>query len=144
MQKHREQLNIVNTQVKIEINKKFTKWRKQGQGKRKKINVYWRKILYGFLKLGTQQIYWRIFVFCVCDFSHPDFAPVMYCELVAPLLQSSFFCPCYLGCGSNTLCLVYSQGGEVRPHLHHILTPFWVYYSMSYYFSSLSDVRKVE
>ena len=132
MQKHREQLNIVNTQVKIEINKKFTKWRKQGQGKRKKINVYWRKILYGFLKLGTQQIYWRIFVFCVCDFSHPDFAPVMYCELVAPLLQSAFFCPCYLGCGSNTLCLVYSQGGEVRPH------------SMSYYFSSLSDVRKVE
>lgn len=28
------------------------------------------------------------------------------------------FCPCYLGCASNRLCLKNSIGGEVNPHLY--------------------------
>ena len=41
----------------------------------------------------------------------------MYYNLVEPLLQSTFR-QCYLGCGSNRLCLKNSLGGEVSPHIH--------------------------
>ena len=45
--------------------------------------------------------------------------------LVGPLLQS-LFRPCYLGCGSNRICLQNYLVGDLS--LIYILTSLWVYY----------------
>ena len=61
------------------------------------------------------------------------------------------FCPCYLGCASNRLCIKNSIGGEVNPHLYlciivsvllHVLIFYLIIWllkvSLEYYQSSLA------
>ena len=57
----------------------------------------------------------------------------MCCDFVGSFLQSAI-CICYLGCGSNRLYLQNSLEGEVA--LIYILASSWIYWLMSWYFTS--------
>ena len=62
-----------------------------------------------------------------------------YCDLVGPFLQPAFR-PCFLGCGSNRICLENSIEGEVSLHLHPCIIVGVL--SHSWYLTSLSDFWK--